>query len=64
MIRSGSGDYLFTVGPPGSKFMAAGIEFTYNVAVSGENYTERLTASGTLNESITIEVHALLFRNR
>lgn len=56
MVRSSAGEFLFTVGPPGFKFLAAEVEFTYNVAVFGENYTESLRGHGTLNESITIEV--------
>ena len=60
VVRSASGDRLFMVGPPGSKFHAGGIEFTYNVRALGENFTESLTAYGPLNGSITIEVHARL----
>lgn len=56
VVRSSAGEFLFTVGPPEFKFLAAEVEFTYNVAVSGENYTESLSGHGTLNESITIEV--------
>lgn len=56
MVRSSAGEFLFTVGPPGFKFLAAEVEFTYNVAVSGDNYTESLQGCGTLNESISIEV--------
>ena len=60
VVLSASGDRLFTVGSPGSKFQAGGAEFTYNVRAKAGNFTETLTAYGPLNESITIEVHTSL----
>ncbi|CAI8039108.1 A disintegrin and metalloproteinase with thrombospondin motifs 14, partial [Geodia barretti] len=57
MVRSETGDFLFTVGPPGHIFEAGGTEFEYHVSVEGGNFTESLTTNGTLNNSITIEVY-------
>ena len=56
MVRSETGDFLFTVGPPGHIFEAGGTEFEYHVSVEGGNFTESLTTNGTLNNSIIIEV--------
>ena len=56
VIRSGSGDYIFTVGPPGTKFKALGVEFTYDVILFEGHYRENITSAGKLNESVTIEV--------
>ena len=61
VIRSASGERLFTVGSPGSKFQAGGTEFTYNVRAKAGNFTETLTAYGPLNGSIAIEVHTSLW---
>lgn len=57
VIRSGSGDYVFTVGSPGSKFRAGGTEFTYHVGISEGNYRESIISDGKLNQSLTIEVN-------
>lgn len=62
MVRSTSGEYLFTVGSPGSKFIAGEAEFTYSVSVIGTNYRESLTTNERVNQSIIIEVGNKIIR--
>ena len=57
------GDFLFSVGPPGHRFVAGDAEFEYRVSVDGGNFTESLSTNDTLNSSVTIEVPIVWLRN-
>ena len=59
VVRSETGDFLFSVGPPGHKFEAGGTVFVYRMESDEGNFTESLMTNGTLNHSVTIEVRPL-----